>query len=123
MVGKHYGIIGVHHHRIDCIIGVTFAERSRFETIYVNVKIKIDLTAALSSEALGDTVSYVLLADLCTELARSKNYILLEELAHDILEQCKIRYQPVWAWVHVQKPSAIPTAEYAFVEMEWQEEL
>jgi dihydroneopterin aldolase len=116
------GVIGIHRHRIDCIIGIFPEERVQPQTIFVDVKIKIDLSACLFTGRIDDTVDYVGLAQLCTQLAQKNKYMLLEKFAFDILAQCKEQFQALWGWVSIQKPSAIPTAEYAFVEMELPEE-
>lgn len=117
------GVIGIHKHRIDCVIGVYPAERERIQTIYVDVKIKIDFAASINSGSVMDSVDYVAIANLCTELAQNKKYHLLEEFASDILDNCKNLFKATWAWTQVQKPSAIPSAAYAFVEMEYQERI
>ena len=114
-----YGVIGIHQLRIDCIVGIYPAERQQPQTLYVDVKIKMDFAPCLMSGKIADTVDYVMIAQLCTELAQRKNYHLLEAFASDILEECKNRYQACWVWVSIQKPSAIPSAAYAFVEMEY----
>lgn len=67
---------------------------------------------------MKNTIDYVLLAQLCTELAEQKEYLLLETFASDILDNCMRRFNAVWAWVQISKPSAIPTAAYAYVELE-----
>lgn len=118
---RSYGIIGICKHRIDCLIGIYPAEREQVQMIYVDVKIKVDITASIHSGKVQDSVDYVAIAQVCTELAQRKNYRLLETFASDILDHCKNHFKACWAWVHIQKPSAIPSADYAFVEMEYQE--
>lgn len=113
-----FGILGIHQHQIKCIIGVYPEERQREQTLFVDVKIKLDLSATLASGRVEDTVDYVLLAQLCTQLAEQNKYFLLETFAFDILDQCIQRFSAVWAWVRIQKPSAISTAAYAYVEFE-----
>lgn len=117
------GVIGIHKHRIDCVIGVYPAEREQTQTIYVDVKIKIDLAASINSGSVMDSVDYVAIADLCTELAQNRKYYLLEQFASDILDNCKNLFKANWAWAQIQKPSAIPSAAYAYVEMEYEERI
>lgn len=113
-----YGMLGIHQLQIPCIIGIHPEERKQEQTIIVDVKIKVDLARCIMSGRMQDTVDYVQIAQLCTQLAQEKQYLLVETLASDILAQCLHRFQSVWAWVRIQKPSAIPLAAYAYVELE-----
>lgn len=113
-----FGIIGIHQHQINCIVGIYPEERKQEQTLLVDVKLKLDLSKCLESGQMQYTVDYVLLAELCTQLAQQKKYLLLETFASDILNQCLERFPALWAWVCIQKPSAISTAAYAYVELE-----
>ena len=113
-----YGIIGFDQHRIECVIGIYAAEREKPQTIFIDLKVKVDLTACIQSGKIKDTVDYVALAQFCTDLAHTKKYFLLEVFAADILECCKKQFNASWAWVKIQKPAALTHAAYAFVEME-----
>ena len=115
---KAYGIVGIHQHKIECIVGVYPQERQKEQMLIVDLKVKIDFHNCLRSGKVEDALDYVLLAKVCTQLAQEKKYFLLETFASDILEHCILRLKVVWAWVRIQKPSAIPTAEYAYVEFE-----
>lgn len=115
---SNWCVLGIHQHRIDCIIGIYPEERQREQTLFVNVKIKVDCSACLSSGQIEDTIDYVLLAQLCTELAQRNRYLLLETFASDIVNECLSRFHAIWAWVCIQKPTAVPSAAYAYVELE-----
>lgn len=115
---KSFGILGIHHHQVSCIIGVYPEERQTRQMLYFDAKIKLDLSRCLASGSVDDTVDYVQIAKICTELAEKNKYLLVESLASDILDECLRRFPAVWAWVLVKKPAAIPTATYACVELE-----
>ena len=115
---KSLCLLGIQQYQIPCIIGLNLHERLFEQTICIDAKIKVDLSSALISRNLKDSVDYVLIAKLCHELARQNKYFLLEILASDILDEALNRFKAVWAWVRVQKPGAIPNAACAFVEME-----
>lgn len=112
------GIIGFHGLRIECIVGIYPEERKKTQSLIVDLKIKYDFSACLKSGKINDSVNYVDLADLCTNLAINNHYFLLETFATSILDQCFTQFKASWAWVSIKKPSAIQTAEYAFVECE-----
>lgn len=113
-----YGILGIHQHQIDSIIGIYPNERQKKQKLLIDAKIKIDFSNCLRSENIENTVDYVMLAQICTELANQTHYLLLEAFASDILNEYMKRFNAIWAWVKIQKPSAIPSAAYAYVEME-----
>lgn len=112
------GMIGFSGHQISCIIGIYPIEREKEQLIKVDLKIKVDFSKCLASGLFHDTVDYVQLAQLCTKLATEKKYLLLETFAADILDQCLELFGAQWAWVRIQKPSAIATADFAFIELE-----
>jgi dihydroneopterin aldolase len=113
-----YGILGIHHYQLNCIIGIYPDERKQEQTLFVDAKVKLDLSSCLVSGQMDDTIDYTLLAQICSQLAEQNNYLLLETFASDILEEYLRRFKAVWAWVKVQKPDAIPHAAYAYVELE-----
>ena len=90
----------------------------REQDIYVDVKVKVDFSQAILFESLGDTLNYVLISDLCTRIAQEKKSYLIETLAKEILDQLFRCFKVSWAWIAIKKPSAILTAQYAFVELE-----
>jgi dihydroneopterin aldolase len=114
--------IGIQRHCLSCVIGILPEERVRAQEIFVDLKIEIHDSHSKKSDQIQETVDYVSLAQLCTELVQQKNYFLLETLASDILDQCMQRFKAIKAWVRIQKPSAIPTADYAYVEFERDQE-
>lgn len=110
--------LGFHQLQVNCIIGIYPEERENEQPLSIDVKVKIDLKECLKSNCVEDTVDYVAISRICTELAESGRYLLLESLASDIADEC-LRHFPVsWAWVSIKKPAAIPKADYAFVEVE-----
>jgi dihydroneopterin aldolase len=114
----HYGILGIKQHQIQCIVGIYPNERVKEQSLFIDVKIKLDLSACLASGQMEDTVDYVLIAQACTELAQKNQYVLLETFAFDLLDHCLKHFRAEWAWVRIQKPSALPSAACAFVEFE-----
>ena len=114
----HDGILGIERHQIPCIVGIYPEERVKEQSLFIDVKIKLDLSACYASRQMEDTVDYVLIAQACTELAQKNQYLLLETFAFDILDHCLKHFRAEWAWVRIQKPSALPSAACAFVEFE-----
>lgn len=115
---ENLGILGIHQYQVPCIIGVYPEERQREQMLIIDAKIKVDLSRCLVSGQFQDTIDYAQIAQICMELTQQRQYFLLEILASDILDECLRRFEILWVWVRIQKPSAIPNAAYAFVELE-----
>jgi dihydroneopterin aldolase len=118
VLNRQLGIIGFHQHQINCIVGILPDERIIERLLWVDLKVKIDFSRCLRSGSIDNTVDYSQLASFCTNLSRDKCYGLIEAFAADIITGCFEQFLAEWAWVCIKKPSAIPTAAYAFVEME-----
>lgn len=112
------GSIGISNHRVSCIIGIYPRERAHEQEILVNVHVKANFSASIQSAKVEDTVNYVALADLCTQVAQTKKHQLLEGLAFEILQEILARFPVQWASIRIKKPGAIPSAEDAWIELE-----
>jgi dihydroneopterin aldolase len=112
------GIVGFKDLSISCIIGDFPEERDNEQLIFIDLKVQTDISRCMHSDILKDTISYVDLAEICTNQACSQKYHLLEALANNILERIFADFPVSWAWIKVKKPKALPSALYAFVELE-----
>jgi FolB domain-containing protein len=111
------GRLGFENHRIRCIIGIGDLERSREQDILVDLSVLADISRCAETDDLADTIDYMALADLCSNLAKENAYQLLEKFASDVLESIFDLYQVEEAWIRVKKPKAIPTADFSIVEL------
>jgi dihydroneopterin aldolase len=112
------GIVGIHHHRIRCIIGVLPHERVEEQEILLDLKVRVNMASCIVSENVQETVNYVRMADICTELAQQKQFFLLEALASAILDQLFFEFPIQWGWICIKKPAVLTTADYPFIELE-----
>jgi 7,8-dihydroneopterin aldolase/epimerase/oxygenase len=109
--------IGFHQHKVHCIIGVLPHERLQEQEIHIDLKVKADFKHPAETDSLANTIDYIVLAEICTNLAKTNQYHLIETLAWEALHKIFERFPVKWAWIRVQKPSAIPSG-YAYVELE-----
>ncbi|WP_068470367.1 dihydroneopterin aldolase [Candidatus Protochlamydia phocaeensis] len=116
--GNERAIVGFEHHHIRCIIGILPHERVQEQDLYIDAKVETNFAACRLTDRVGDTLDYVRLTEICTEIAQNKKYGLLETLISDILDQFMQNDRIKWAWVRIKKPAALPSANYAFVELE-----
>ncbi len=112
------GIIGVEHHHISCVIGVNPEEWVEEQSIFVDLKLEADFVSCAGTDSLRQTIDYVTIANLCTKIAKSKQYKLLETLAWDLIHQVMETFKVNWVWVKIKKPKGLSSAQYTFVEFE-----
>lgn len=111
------GIIGIEHHRVQCVIGIYAIERAQSQEIFIDLKVESEFSKCVKTDSVEDTISYVDLAAICTQLAHEKQYQLLETYASDVLKTLLDRFKINWAWIKIKKPAAIPTAMHGYVEL------
>lgn len=112
------GIIGLEQYRISCIIGVEPNERIAEQEIYVDLKVRNCFALCASTDHIKDTIDYELLAEVCSNLAKSKKYKLLETFAYDVMQKLIHEFHVEWAWIKIWKPKALCSVDYTYVELE-----
>ncbi|MFT4553598.1 MAG: FolB domain-containing protein [Chlamydiales bacterium] len=112
------GVIKILNHKISCIIGVLPEEKSREQEIFVDLELIRDFSKCVRSDDVQDTICYVAVSKLCTETAQKGKFGLLETYCHVVLEELFQKYDLEWAKITVKKPDALPTGDYAVVELE-----
>jgi 7,8-dihydroneopterin aldolase/epimerase/oxygenase len=112
------GIIGIEHYKIRCIVGVYPKERQALQEIYLDLRVRFDMARCSESQQLSDTLDWKELAQICSNLAQTRHYQLIENFAHEALEALLQKEAITWAWVKVKKPKALSEALYTYVEIE-----
>ena len=70
--------------KIQLRIGCTEEERAFPQQIVVNLEAALDLSKSATTKNLSDTVCYVSMAQMCKEVAVSKNWVLIEEYGQEL---------------------------------------
>jgi dihydroneopterin aldolase len=94
--------------------GVMAHERELGQRFTVDVAVELDLTAAMGSDALGDTLDYGVLAERVYDALTEDQVQLIERLAQKALDVCFADARVQAAEVTVHKPSVpltVPAAE------------
>ncbi len=113
------GTVGLKDLRIDCIVGIYPHERVEEQPLFLDVEVDQDFGAAAASEHVDDTVDYDHIAAGLTDLARTRQYQLIETFAEDACALVLGRWAAVEAVrVEVRKPRAVPAARCSFVRVE-----
>lgn len=102
---------------VDCVIGDLPEERCREQRLTVDVTLGIDLSAAVSSDALDDTVDYASLADAIRTALRQARCHMIERAAGCVAEVCLADSRVGEVRVRVEKTGAFPGLRAAAVEI------
>ncbi len=112
-----FGNVTIEHLKVPCIIGVNPHERLSLQHIYIDLKIEFDMSACIATDNLNDTIDYVKIAELCSEIAQKGQYKLLESYAYAVIDAIDQLYNPFRIEIQVKKPLALAHANYAIVEL------
>lgn len=114
MIGK----IGFEKLEINCIIGELNHERDKEQVIYVSLEVTTDFSKCVEYDSFKDTLDYVELSRNCIEVAKNGKFKLLETCGYEILKKIFTIPLVMKAKIRIEKPSAIHSAKFAFIELE-----
>ncbi len=103
---------------VNARIGHLPHERGAHQLLVINVAVWTDISRALQSHDLGDTVDYVVIQKGILELVAQREYILIETLASDILSLCFSLSGVSKSWVRIEKPNKFPESKSVGIEVE-----
>jgi D-erythro-7,8-dihydroneopterin triphosphate epimerase len=83
----------------------------------INIAIELDLSDAVKSDSLGDTVDYKRIKRRIVALVEKSRYALLERMTYEILREVLSHDRVAAATVRVDKPHALRFARSVSVEM------
>ncbi len=108
-------LITIKNLRIVCIIGCKPEERVKPQEVRVTTCISCDCRKAGKSDRLEDTINYARLSEQFIRIATEGQFALIETLAERIAAFCLKESRVSQIEVTIEKPAAIPQADYAAV--------
>ncbi|MBS3812371.1 dihydroneopterin aldolase [Candidatus Bipolaricaulota bacterium] len=102
---------------IPCTVGTEDFEREMKQKLIVSLEIVTDATTAGITDDLGDTIDYSKLSDDIYEMVAQEKPYLIEAAAQQIARLALSFEGAREVTVFVQKPSALPLARSAEVEI------
>ena len=102
---------------IPCTVGTEDFEREMKQKLIVSLEIVTDATTAGMTDDLGDTIDYSKLSDDIYEMVAQEKPYLIEAAAQQIARLALSFEGAREVTVFVQKPSALPLARSAEVEI------
>jgi len=112
-------LIEIHNCQLPCSVGVYEKEKRGKCTLSLSLSASVDISQAVASDSINDTVDYDRMVAACTSIAKTKHYHLLETLAHALIKELFNQFPQIKGLkIHLKKPHAIVNAEYSSVFLE-----
>ena len=102
---------------IETIIGVYPQERQTKQRLIVSIELEIDMTIAIQSDRLEDTVDYDALSQDIRQYVRKSRYHLIESLGQCILDRIMSNKQIRSTRIRLVKPKALDIAGTVELEL------
>tara|TARA_Y100000741_G_scaffold316873_1_gene263370 strand:- start:312 stop:677 length:366 start_codon:yes stop_codon:yes gene_type:complete len=94
------------------IIGINSWERQTKQKIEIDIEIESDLSQAMQSDDINDTVNYRTISKKIMEHVASSEYYLVEKLANKLIEICFNEDQNcISVKMTIRKPGAVRFSE------------
>lgn len=97
--------------KVDTLIGVYDWERTQKTTLLFDVTVEADLTRAMQSDNVDDTIDYAKLAACIQQKAAVQQFELLEALGECIMADVFAQFAVTRIRLAITKPGILPDAE------------
>lgn len=112
------GTTGLHHLRVDCIIGIHPHEREETQSVFLDIELDNDFSQAAISDTIHDAIDYTAVATMVTSLLQDRKFRLLESMVEEVAAMLLAQDVRITAVrVEIRKPAAVPEAADSFVRV------
>jgi dihydroneopterin aldolase len=112
------GLVKIIDYKIHCVIGSHAYEREEDQEISIDIEMRLNCAECVLTDSIVDTINYNEVVKVCSDLAKSRRYHLLETFCYETVHALMAAFTPFWVNVRVKKKRAIPLAREVIVEME-----
>lgn len=98
--------LNLHEISVQCSIGLHDHERTRLQTVLIDVEIRLDPDAEPTADTVDQTLDYDSVRDAVVSIATAQHYDLQETLARRLFDAVKDMRDVVGLAVQTQKPEA-----------------
>ena len=102
---------------VDTIIGVYDWERTKPQTLIVDLELTADLSAAGKSDDVADTIDYAKVVDLLVAVAKESEYQLLEALAQTFSDSLFAQFELSQLILTITKPGILANTQKVAVRI------
>ncbi|MFM7558166.1 MAG: dihydroneopterin aldolase [Alphaproteobacteria bacterium] len=93
---------------LTCNIGIHDWEKDFSRKLLINIEMETNNELAFTSEDITQTLDYEVVYNNIKKIVLSKKYLLIETLAHDILQMICLQKHIVYAKVEIEKLNIFP---------------
>ncbi len=97
--------------KVDTLIGVYDWERTQKTTLIFDITVDADLTAAMASDNVSDTIDYAMLAQSIQQAAADQTFELLEALGAHVMKHVFMAFPVSHIQLGITKPGILPDAD------------
>ncbi|MCW8109402.1 dihydroneopterin aldolase [Alteromonas ponticola] len=103
--------------QVNTLIGVYDWERKQNTTLLFDIELDADLTAAMWSDDVNETIDYAKLAMFIQHTAAECKFELLEALGNKVMDAVLANYPAQGIRLTITKPDILPDAKHVSVRM------
>jgi len=103
---------------LTCNIGIYDWEKDFSRKLLINIEMETSNELAFTSEDIAQTLDYEVVYNNIKKIVLSKKYLLIETLAHDILQMICLQKHIVYAKVEIDKLNIFPEVRACSVSIE-----
>lgn len=103
--------------KVDTLIGVYDWERTSPTTLLLDVTMRADLSRAMSSDDVADTIDYAKVAECIVNTGKRSTFELLEAFGNAVMNDVCHQFPVKDISVKITKPGILPNAQAVAVEL------
>lgn len=111
-------LIFIEEMKVETIIGVSDWERAMPQILVIDLEMALPQLASKTSDLIGDTIDYGIVAERIKSIISSHAFKLLEPLAHLIIETLEKEFKSPWMKLKISKPQILPQVKAVGVILE-----
>jgi 7,8-dihydroneopterin aldolase/epimerase/oxygenase len=110
--------ISLTNYSLPVSIGIHNWEKKQLQKLRFDLDLWVDVSEAMISDELSQTIDYTEIADLIKEISAKKHYSLIEHLAYQILDSFSSQLYLYRAVLKITKPQVVEQLESVSFEVE-----
>ncbi len=110
LLGEGVDKVIIEQLKVSALIGVYDWEREQPQSLFMDLVLYYDLSPAMGSDNLEDSLDYAAVADAVSAFCASSNYLMLEALAGGLLKHIFVTFPVEHIRLKIRKPEALPDA-------------
>lgn len=111
------GHVGFEELAVETTIGVYEHERQLPKTVFLDIKMELDLALSVQKDALEETIDYGCVMDFVRDRAKERAFRLIESLASCLCDDLLAAFAVKSVFVRVKKPIDGYPVKWAICEL------